>query len=127
MLVYAVSWLGMVILAILNGVMREKSYGRFMPELTAHQLSTFFMLVFIGAYVRLLTGLFRIESSGQALLTGGMWFVMTVAFEFVFGHYVMGHSWRRLFYDYNLLKGRVWLLVLIWVAVAPCLFYQIRS
>jgi hypothetical protein len=39
-LLYTESWLGMVILAIFNGAMREKVYGKFMGELTAHQLST---------------------------------------------------------------------------------------
>ena len=39
-LLYTASWLGMVILAILNGVIREKVYGKFMGELTAQQLST---------------------------------------------------------------------------------------
>jgi len=39
-LIYTASWLGMVILAIINGVIRENEYGKFMSELTAHQLST---------------------------------------------------------------------------------------
>ena len=39
-LIYTASWLSMVILAILNGAIREKVYGKFMGELTAHQLST---------------------------------------------------------------------------------------
>jgi hypothetical protein len=126
-LIYAASWLGMVILAILNGTIREKAYGQFMGELTAHQLSTFTGLILFGLYIWVLTGLFRIESSNQALLIGGIWLIMTVAFEFIFGHYVMGHPWNKLFCDYNMLKGRVWLLVLIWTSAAPYLFYRIRS
>ena len=98
-----------------------------MGELTAHQLSTFTGLILFGLYIWVLTGLFRIESSNQALLIGGIWLIMTVAFEFIFGHYVMGHPWNKLFCDYNMLKGRVWLLVLIWTSAAPYLFYRIRS
>jgi hypothetical protein len=41
--------------------------------------------------------------------------------------YAAGHSWTKLFQDYNMLKDRVWTLVLIWTAVAPYLFYRIRS
>jgi len=33
----------------------------------------------------------------------------------------------KLFQDYNFIKGRVWSLVLIWMAVTPYLFYRIRS
>lgn len=126
-LIYAASWIGMVILAILNGAFREKIYKQSMSELSAHQLSTFIGLILFGVYIWFITGIFQIESSKQALVIGGMWIVMTIIFEFVFGHYVMGHPWHRLFHDYNLFKGRIWLLILIWTAVAPYMFYRIRS
>jgi len=124
---YSVSWLGMVILAILNGTIREKAYGKLMGELTAHQLSTLAGLILFGVYIWMLTGLFRIESSRQALLIGSIWLLMTVVFEFVFGHYVMGHPWDKLLNDYNILKGRVWSLMLIWTFVAPYICYRLRS
>jgi hypothetical protein len=95
--------------------------------LSAHQLSTFTGLGLFAAYVWLLTGVCSMASSGQALVIGAMWLVMTIVFEFVFGHYGMGHPWSRLWRDYNLLKGRLWVLVLIWTAVAPYVFYRIRS
>ncbi len=126
-LIYAGGWVGLVILAILNGALREKIYGRFLSELSAHQLSTFIGLSLFAAYVWLLTGVCRIASSGQALVIGAMWLVITIVFEFVFGHYVMSHPWSKLWRDYNLLQGRLWVLVLIWTAVAPYVFYRIRS
>ena len=125
-LIYAAAWLGMVIFAIFNGVLRENVYGLFMSELSAHQLSTLFALIILGAYMWFLSGIFPIESSQQAFLVGGMWLVMTVLFEFIFGHYAVGHSWGRLFHDYNLLKGRIWILVLLWTAVAPYVVYRMR-
>ncbi len=126
-LIYAASWLGLVILAILNGAIREKAYGPFMRELPAHQLSTFIGLILFGGYIWTITGVFPIESSRQAIVIGAMWLIMTVVFEFVFGHYVIGHPWRRLLQDYNLLEGRVWSLVLLWTAVAPYVCFRIRS
>jgi len=126
-LIYTANWLGMVILAFLNGVIREKVYGKFIYELTAHQLSTLAGIILFGVYIWILTGLYRIESSRQALLIGGIWFIMTTLFEFVFGHYVMGHPWNRLLHDYNILKGRVWSLILIWTFVAPYAFFRLRS
>ena len=70
-LIYAAAWLGLVFLAILNGTVREKLYGQFMGELTTHQLSTFIGIIIFGAYIWILTGIFRIESSTQALVIGG--------------------------------------------------------
>ncbi|MBN1848168.1 MAG: hypothetical protein JW932_06245 [Deltaproteobacteria bacterium] len=125
--IYAACWLGMVILAIVNGAIREKLYGPFMRELSAHQLSTLIGMTLLGVYIWILTGIVRIESPKQAVIIGCMWFIMTIGFEFAFGHFVIGHTWERLFHDYNLVKGRVWLLVLIWTTVAPYIFYRARS
>ncbi len=125
--IYAACWIGMVVLAILNGIMRESLYKQYMHELTAHQVSTLILLILFGIYVWFLTGFRPLESAKQALLIGVMWCVMTVVFEFVFGHYVAGHTWSKLFQDYNLVKGRLWSLVLIWTTIAPYIYYRIRS
>ena len=124
---YTAGWIGLVVLAIINGAIREKGYGQFMTELSAHQLSTVIGLCLFGLYIWIFTGLWRIESARQAFVIGGTWLIMTIGFEFFFGHYVMGHPWSELFHDYNLLKGRIWVLVLIWTAVAPYVFYRLRS
>jgi len=55
------------------------------------------------------------------------WLVLTLAFEFLFGHYVGGHSWRSLLDDYDLLSGRLWVLVPAWLAVAPYLFHRLQG
>jgi len=126
-LIYIASWPGMVSLAILNGLIREKVYGPSMSELSAHQLSSLIAIILFGLYIYGMTVLFAIRSGGQALLIGGIWFVLTVIFEFLFGHYVAGHSWDKLLQDYNLLAGRVWLLVLLWTTIAPYLFFRLRT
>lgn len=124
---YAAAWLGLAVIAILNGTVRQKVYGPFMSELSAHQVSTIVGLCLFGVYIWILTGFRQIRSTRQAITIGGMWLLMTVAFEFLFGHYVMGHPWHRLLHDYNLLQGRLWSLVLAWTAVAPWVFHRIRS
>jgi hypothetical protein len=124
--IYAAGWVGLVILAILNGTIRVAVYGPFMSDLSAHQVSTAIGLSLFGIYIWIFTGIFRIASSKQAIVIGVMWLSMTIIFELLFGHYVIGHSFAKLFEDYNVLKGRVWLLVLIWTTVAPYLFYRIR-
>ncbi len=122
-----IGWIPMTFIGILNGMLRQYGYSRFVGDLTAHQISTLTGIIFIGLYIWWLTGVWKIESFSQALAVGLMWLGLTVVFEFVFGHYVVGHPWEKLFYDYNLLKGRVWLLVLIWITVAPFVFYKVRT
>ena len=88
--------------------------------LTAHQISTVTAIVLSHNDVFLKWT--SAEYTGKDLLViGGMWLGMTTFFEFIFGHYVMGNSWSRLFHDYNILEGRVWSLVLLTVLVGPYL------
>jgi cytochrome c oxidase subunit IV len=63
---------------------------------------------------------------GQAAAIGLIWMVMTAGFEFGFFHYAMGYSWERLLRDYDVIAGRVWVLVLIWIAAWPPLLYRWR-
>ena len=113
----------MVLIAIANGVVRQAWYGRHLSELRAHQLSSLTALVLFGFYIRLSLRFFPPASAAQAWAVGVLWLALTVAFEFGFGHFVAGHSWSRLCQDYNLLAGRLWVLILLWLTVAPSLFY----
>ena len=49
---------------------------------------------------------------------------LTAAFEFMFFHYVAGHSWEMLLANYDVMSGHLWPLILLWVCVAPYLFYR---
>jgi hypothetical protein len=113
----------MVVIAIANGVARQVWYGPRLSELRAHQLSTFTGLILFGLYIRISLRLFPPANASQALTIGFLWLGLTVAFEFLFGHYIAGHTWSRLFQDYNLFAGRLWVIILLWVAVAPSVFY----
>jgi hypothetical protein len=124
---YVLAWFPMVAIAIANGVLRESSYGKRLSELAAHQVSTLTAVILFGVYVWSVVRIWRPASAAQAIAVGLLWLAMTIAFEFLFGHYIAGHSWQRLLLDYNLLAGRIWLLVLVWIAVAPYLFFRIME
>jgi hypothetical protein len=124
---YAVAWLGLVVLGILNGVIRNAVYSERVGELRAHQASTIILIIVIALYTWVLSGWWKIESGAQAVTIGLIWLVLTVAFEFGFGHYVAGHPWTRLLHDYNILQGRIWAFVLIWNAIVPYVMYRLRG
>lgn len=75
--------------------------------------------------VWLLNRRWRIRTGIQALAIGCIWLMLTPSFEFLFGHYVMGHPWSRLLYDYDLFAGRVWFLVLVITALLPYTMFKI--
>lgn len=124
MLKYVLLWFPMAVVAIANGALRQTTYGRHMAELRAHQLSTVIGLALIGIFMWVVLRVWPPASGGQAIAIGLMWMAMTLAFEFLFGHYAAGHSWRRLLEEYNVLAGRPWVFVPLWVAIAPYLFYR---
>ena len=120
---YILLWVPLVFIAIANGVVRQVWYGRYISELQAHQLSSLIGLVLFGIYIWIMVRWFRPVTAAQPWSIGFLWLGLTVAFEFLFGHYVAGHPWSRLFQDYNLFAGRLWVLVLLWLTLAPPLFY----
>lgn len=126
-LIYTLAWFGLMVVAILNGTMRTFGFAKVMPELRAHQLSCFTGILLIGLAVWLIDMKWEIESRTQAFLIGFIWLIMTILFEFGFGHFIMKHSWNRLLHDYRIDEGRLWILVLIWTAVVPLVIYSIRQ
>lgn len=122
---YILAWFPMVVIAIGNGALREKSYGRRMSELHAHQVSCLTGIVLFGSYIGALSRLWPLPNDAEAWAVGAVWLALTIAFEFLFGHFVARHSWGRLLHDYNLCAGRLWLFVLVFVAIAPLLFRHV--
>jgi hypothetical protein len=123
---YFLAWFPMIIVAIANGLFREKVITTRFNELQAHQLSTLSMIMLFGIYVWVLFKFLRPENQYQAILIGALWLALTIIFEFFFGHYVAGHSWSKLLQDYNIFKGRVWVLALVWITFCPYLIFNLQ-
>ena len=123
---YILAWVPMVAIAIGNAAFREGVLAEHMSELRAHQSSTGTAILLLGAYIWILTRAWALESSRQALVIGFAWLGLTVAFEFLFGHFIVGHPWSRLLNDYNLFAGRVWAILLAWVTLAPYVLYRFQ-
>ena len=121
---YFLAWFPMIAIAILNGTLREIGYRKLLGELRAHQVSTLIGGTLFGIYIWGLSRWWPLESGGQALAVGMMWLALTVAFEFLFGRFAAHRTWTGMLADYILLAGRVWALLLVWLAVAPWVFWR---
>jgi len=122
LMVTLATWFLFMILAIANAVIREAVYTSFLDELRAHQLSTFTLMIifFIGTFLVLRFTDLKLTDQ-QTFLMGTIWVIMTISFEFLAGHYAFGNSWEKLVADYNILKGRIWILIPITTFVSPFL------
>ncbi|HNR53688.1 MAG TPA: hypothetical protein PKJ19_00865 [Flavobacteriales bacterium] len=63
----------------------------------------------------------------QAWIIGLLWLAMTLAFEFGVGHFLFKKPWSELLFDYNIVQGRIWLLVPIVTTIAPWLMARVRD
>lgn len=121
---YILAWFPMLALAIANGALRQLTFGKHMSELRAHQLSTAIGSVILGTFIWFVIHLWPPASSGQAVSIGLTWVALTVLFEFAMGRFIMHRPWQQLFHDYDLVAGRVWSLLLLWIGLAPYIFYK---
>jgi hypothetical protein len=121
------AWLGLPVLGIANGVVRDVTYGQVASELAAHQLSTAILLLLMAAYLWALMSRWPIPTSRRAYTIGGIWALLTILFEFGFGHYLTGDSWATLLHAYNVAAGRVWVAVPLWTMVGPEIIRRLRA
>jgi hypothetical protein len=112
-------WFAMVVLAILNGIIRQSFLLLYTTEPVAHIISTFMFLIVQSLVIYLYVRIKHIKEMSALIKIGVFWVVLTILFEFVFGHYVMNHPWEKLLADYNIFAGRLWLLVLLNNIIAP--------
>jgi len=121
---YLIAWFGMMVIAILNGGLRDMAYRPLVGDHAAHQISTIILLLLLAGYFWFLVRKWPIEYARQAWAIGIMWFLMTVAFEFGMGFLIAGHPWDKLMQDYNLFGGQLWILIPLWVLIGPYVFFR---
>ena len=124
MATFILLWLGLMLLAIINGAIRNFTYFKTLGEHKANQVSTIILLLLISTYCYFIFGYWKLTSENEAISVGVLWLLLTLAFEFLFGHFVAKHSWKKLLSKYNIFKGDLWILILIWTAVVPLIYYN---
>ena len=63
-----------------------------------------------------------INTPRSLAVVSATWLVLTVAFEFLFGHYVDGKPWPALAANYQVWNGALWPFVLIALVGTPFLW-----
>jgi hypothetical protein len=115
-------WLLLSVLMTGNGILREIALvpwlGRAAADLVSAASGIAIILTVTGAFLRPLAGLPSARPGRVALV----WLGLTVAFEFLFGHYVDGKSWAELLANYAVWRGRLWPVVLAVIGISPFLW-----
>lgn len=120
-------WFVLLAAMMANGIVRVGVLQPRFGEDVARQLACLsgaaIVLALSAPFVRRLRG----PSSAQLLSIGALWLALTLTFEFGFGHYVSGLSWKTLLADYDLSRGRLWPLLLLTTLLAPWLLGHARA
>ncbi len=114
-------------LAIANGALRDLVLTPALGDATGRAVSSLLLALLILFVTLLLAGRLGVNTRAGYLVVGGFWTVLTLCFEFSFFVLVMGHPMDELFADYDLFRGRLWLIVLAATFFAPLLASKIRK
>lgn len=114
-----VAWITMLVGAVLNGVLREKILAPRIGSVALSLSAVTGALIFTLITYLLLKWLHKVYAT-QALITLGIiWLLLTVVFEFTFGHYVLGKDWSELWAAYDLRTGNLWSALLLYIVFLP--------
>lgn len=120
-------WLAILVLAIVNGGMRERALNPIMGPVGG--------LVTSGAILSLCIFLVAFFSAGwlgaaeapEFWLIGLLWLVLTIVFEFGFGRLVQRRTWTELLQAYAFRGGNLWPVVLVVTLVSPWVAARLRG
>ena len=122
-----VIWFALLAVAVLNGTFRVAVLVPRLGDAAGHVVSTLMLCGLIALLSWAAIGWVHPATPAQAAAVGALWLVLTLVFEFGFGHFVAHKSWTELLADYDVLGGRIWPLVLVTTAAAPYLMGRLRG
>lgn len=120
-------WILIIPLAIVNGLAREKLLVPLLGRQAALPVSGLTLSALIFGMTFLLIPVLGMLRPSHFWAVGVLWAGMTVVFEFLFGHYVMGARWSVLLEAYRVHEGNLWLIVLLVTGVSPYLAAKLRG
>lgn len=122
-----VIWFVLLILAVLNGGMRDTWLSPWLGDTVGRALSTLLLSSLILLATWMTISWIRPATMDDTLIVGSLWLALTVAFEFLVGHYGFGKPWADLLADYDLRRGRIWIVVLVVTFLAPLWSARLRG
>ena len=107
------------IVAILNGVFREKILVPAIGESMALPLSGLMLAVLVFLVTLMLISFIGSSDAKIYIGVGFIWVVFTLSFEFLFGHFVVDKPWQEIMQIFNIKRGDMFIVVLLVTAISP--------
>ena len=121
------AWLLLIVAESVHGTLRQVWMAPLLGDLPARRWSMLTGAALILG-VAWLTSRFVGLSARRALLgVGALWVALTAAFEVALGRWALGYPWARILEDYDLSRGGLMGLGLLWLLFAPLLAARLRG
>jgi hypothetical protein len=122
-----IAWSLLLLVAVGNGFFRESVLTPRVGRGLGHAISTVMLSVFIVIVGWFTTPWVAPRTIQDAWTVGAIWLGLTLAFEFLAGHFVFGRTWDELLGDYNVFAGKVWVMVLVVTVMTPVAAFTRRG
>ena len=120
-------WLLFIPVGIANGALRDLMLTPALGDTLGRAVSSLTLSLLILGLALLLVDRLGVNTRAGYLGVGAFWLVLTLLFEVSFALLVMGHPMDELLQDYDIFRGRLWLIVLATTFFAPLLASKIRK
>jgi hypothetical protein len=120
-------WLFILLLANVNGAVREFWIVPALGPTAGRAISSVVLSLLVLLLTWITVDWIQPATRRDALKVGVFWVGLTLAFEFLVGHYLFRKPWAALLEDYDLSRGRIWILVLVVVLLAPLWTARLRG
>jgi len=113
-------WLFVAVAGAMNGMFRSLFLAPRIGEYASHVLSVLILIIVVLLSSSVLVNkLLKEYVNADLFLIGSLWVVLSVTSDFTFEHYVLEVPWRAIASDYNLISGKIWILVLTTEFIGP--------
>lgn len=124
---YFFFWFALLATAFANATVRELVYKDMTGEHAAHNISVFTGIVFMGFVMWLAVKRWGFSSQRQAVFVGIMWVVLTEMFETIMIIANPQKTFADVLHAHNIMAGELWSLAVVWIGIAPYLFYRLQK
>ncbi len=122
-----VIWLAIIFAESVHGTLRGLFLAPRVGDFRARQIAVFTGALIIFAIAFFSVRWMRATRSRELAAVGLIWTVLTVAFEIALGRFVLDVPWERILSDYNLCRGGLLPLGLLFMAAAPLIAGRLRG
>lgn len=120
-------WLLIVAAAILNGLIRDTVLTYIIGSAGALPLSGITLSLLILLITWLLVPILGRHRGIVFMSVGLLWVLLTLSFEYLFGHFVLAKPWNEINAVFNVMDGNLFVVALITAAAAPWWAAKLRG